>query len=89
MGKKTITISFDEEKLNALKMYLTQKNMQAEKELEKVLETLYAKTVPSGVREFIEMKYGTAPKPAEKSRKPKAVPSSAVGVSNRTDGDSV
>lgn len=43
MSKKTITISFDEEKLNALKMYLTQKNMQAEKELEKALETLYNK----------------------------------------------
>ena len=89
MSKKTITISFDEEKLNALKMYLGQKNTQAEKELEKALEMLYTKTVPAGVREFIEMKSGTVPKPAEKSRKPKAVPSSAVSVSNRTDGDSV
>lgn len=89
MGKKTITVSFDEEKLSALKMYLGQKNTQAEKELEKALETLYTKTVPAGVREFIEMKSGTAPKPAEKTRKPKAVPSSAVGVSNHTDGDSV
>lgn len=89
MSKKTITISFDEEKLNALKMYLGQKNTQAEKELEKALETLYTKTVPAGVREFIKMKSCTAPKPAEKSQKPKAVPSSAVGVSNRTDGDSV
>lgn len=89
MGKKTITISFDEEKLNALKMYLGQKNMQAEKELEKALETLYTKTVPAGVREFIEMKSGTAPKPAEKSRKSKPSSVSAVGVSNRTDGDSI
>lgn len=89
MSKKTITISFDEEKLNALKMYLGQKNTQAEKELEKALEMLYTKTVPAGVREFIEMKSGTVPKPAEKSRKPKAALSSAVSVSNRTDGDSV
>ena len=89
MSKKAITISFDEEKLNALKMYLTQKNMQAEKELEKALETLYTKTVPAGVREFIEMKSGTAPKPAEKSQKPKAVPSSAVGVPSATGGDPV
>ena len=89
MGKKTINISFDEEKLNALKMYLTQKNMQAEKELEKALETLYNKTVPAGVRKFIEMKSGTAPKTVEKTRKLKALPSSVVGVSNRTDGDSV
>lgn len=89
MKKVTITVSFDEEKLNALKMYLMQKNMQAEKELEKALETLYTKTVPVGVREFIEMKSGTAQKPTEKSRKPKAAPSSAVGVSDQTDGDSI
>lgn len=87
MSKKTITISFDEEKLNALKMYLTQKNMQAEKELEKALETLYIKTVPFGVREFIDMKSGSVSKPADKSRKPK--PSSVVGVPNNVDGDSV
>lgn len=89
MGKKTITISFDEEKLNALKMYLTQKNMQTEKELEKALETIYTKTVPAGVREFIDMKSGNTPKPVEKSRKPKPSSISAVGVSNGTDGDSV
>lgn len=35
MKKTTITISFDEEKFSALKMYLAQKNMQAESELEK------------------------------------------------------
>ena len=35
MKKTTITISFDEEKLKALKMYLAQKKMQAENELEK------------------------------------------------------
>lgn len=85
MKKTTITISFDEEKINALKMYLAQKNMQAEQELEKALETLYAKTVPAGVREFIEMKSGNAPKPAEKSRKPKTVPSSAVGAENHQE----
>lgn len=89
MGKKTITISFDEEKLNALKMYLGQKNTQAEKELEKALETLYTKTVPAGVREFIDMKSGSAPKSADKSRKSKPSSVSAVGVPKQTDGDSV
>lgn len=89
MKKASITISFDEEKLSALKMYLTQRGVQVESELERSLETLYTKTVPAGVREFIEMKSGTAPKTVEKTRKPKALPSSVVGVSNRTDGDSV
>lgn len=81
MKKATITLSFDEEKLSALKMYLAQKNAQVERELEKSIDALYAKTVPAGVREFIEMKSGaelaSAPKPP---RRPKPSPSSAVGA---------
>ena len=84
MKKTTITISFDEEKFSALKMYLAQKNMQAESELEKALETLYVKTVPAVVREFIDMKSGVEPASAPKSpRRPKPSPSSAVGVADQ------
>ena len=60
MKKSAITISFDEDKLSALRMYLSQKNATVESELEKMLDTLYSKTVPAGVRDFIEMKSGTA-----------------------------
>lgn len=70
MKKTSITISFDEEKLSALKMYLTQRGVQVESELERSLETLYTKTVPAGVREFIEMKSGNTPKPAPIVKKP-------------------
>lgn len=80
MKKTTITISFDEEKLSALKMYLTQRGVQVESELERSIETLYTKTVPAGVREFIEMKSGNAPKFAAPAKKPKHSPSSDVGV---------
>lgn len=84
MKKTTITISFDEEKLKALTMYLAQKNMQAESELEKALETLYVKTVPAVVREFIDMKSGTATGPAPKPpRRPKPSSSSAVGAADQ------
>lgn len=58
MKKTTITISFDEEKTAALKLYLKQKGMQMEDELAKAVETLYTKTVPSGVREFIDLRSG-------------------------------
>ena len=79
MKKATITISFDEEKLSALKMYLAQKNLNVESELERSLDALYVKNVPTGVRDFIEMKSGAAtiaPKP--KKSKPSSV--SAVGA---------
>ena len=79
MKKISVTISFDEEKLAALKMYLAQKNMQVESELELALSLLYTKTVPAGVRDFIEMKSGavtTTPKP----KKPTPSSVSAVGA---------
>lgn len=42
--------------MNALKLYLKQKEMNLDAELTKSLDTLFNKTVPSGVREFISMK---------------------------------
>ena len=40
MKKTTLTISFDEEKLSAMKMYLEQKQQTIEGELEKSLDAL-------------------------------------------------
>lgn len=80
MRKATITISYDEERLSALKMYLDQKNMKVEDELEKALESLYTKNVPAGVRDFLDMKSGTPAPAAPKQRKQKPSLSSAVGA---------
>lgn len=79
MKKTTLTLSYDEEKLNALKIYIGQKNTQVEDELFSALDVLYQKHVPSGVREYIDMRSGTAPVPVPKVRKTKS--SSAVGDS--------
>ena len=75
MKKTTFNISFDEDKASALVLYLSQKGTSTEAELEKALDTLYSKTVPAGVRDFIDMKSGTVsssavPKP-KKPRPPK------------------
>ena len=72
MKKTTFNISFDEDKASALVLYLSQKGTTAEAELEKALDALYSKTVPAGVRDFIDMKSGTASSSAvPKPRKPK------------------
>lgn len=52
MKKISVSVSYDEEKLSTLRLYLEQKGMQVEEELTKSLDTLYAKNVPTGVREF-------------------------------------
>ena len=76
MKKTTFNISFDEDKASALVLYLSQKGTSAEAELEKALDTLYSKTVPAGVRDFIDIKSGIASPPAvpkpKKPRSPKA-----------------
>lgn len=56
MKKETINISYDEEKLSAMKLYLEQKGTCLDNEVIKMLDTLFNKTVPSGVRDFISMK---------------------------------
>jgi len=58
MKKTTIGVAFDEEKTTATRLYMKQKNMNLEEELAKAMETIYTKNVPSGVREFIDMRTG-------------------------------
>lgn len=72
--KVPINFSYDEEKLNALKIYLTQKGVTLEDELEKATEVVYAKYVPQNVREFIDMRSGrVAPAPKRRKKEPVAV----------------
>lgn len=58
MKKTTIGVAFDEEKTTAARLYMKQKNMSLEEELAKAMETIYTRNVPSGVREFIDMRTG-------------------------------
>ena len=70
--KKTVTVSIDEVKLSALKLYLEKKGQTLEDELEKCVETLYLKSVPAGVRDYISLSMGN-------TEKKKKVISSGVG----------
>ena len=56
MSKINITIQFDEERLTALQLYASQKNVTVEGTLMQTMESLYVKTVPQSVRDFIAMK---------------------------------
>ncbi len=84
MKKITISISFDEEKLSALKLYLGQKEQSLETELTAAVENLYLKTVPANVRDFIDLRAGIE-KPAERKKKPK--PTSAAEAAPERGGD--
>ena len=83
MKKTTINISYDEEKLSALKIYLEQKGSQVEDELIKELDTLYSKNVPANVREYIDLRAGLG-KSTEKKKKPIS-PAMAEPVRDRSE----
>lgn len=78
MKKTTISVSYDEERLNTLKVYLSDRGMTVEEELAKNLDAMYVKFVPAQVRDFFAKRSGGAvEKPAPKGKKPK-LPDTAV-----------
>lgn len=68
MKQGTVTIKFDEEKLNAVKQYMEKKDADIDMELTDVMNKLYEKYVPQAVREYIESK-GNVPPAIKKSAK--------------------
>jgi len=61
MKKSTITMTYDEERLNAIRLFLMQKNLDLDTELEGFFDSLFKKIVPPDVRRFLEMKDGSTP----------------------------
>ena len=72
MKKINLTVSYEEEKVKALRWYLEQKGTKLEDELVKAVDTLFNKNVPANVRNYI-CKDEDAPPAAEapKPKKPK------------------
>ncbi len=53
--KNIVTISLDDRKVMALKMYLSEKKSSLDEEISKYAEQLYNKVVPQNVRDYIDM----------------------------------
>lgn len=69
MKNTNITISYDEEKLKALKRYLLRKDLSLEEELKKTMEKLYSRHVPAAVQDYIEESQGVGKIPEHKQNK--------------------
>ena len=66
MKTTNIQFTYDEEKLDALKVFLEEKNKTLDGELTAMMDSLYERTVPQKVQLFIEKKNRTdlgKPKP--------------------------
>nr|WP_294039108.1 DUF6103 family protein [uncultured Ruminococcus sp.] len=70
MKKVGVSILYDDEKLNAIRLYMSQRDLNFKEELEKSVDSLYAKYVPANVREFIDMKGSQVKPPKPKKPKP-------------------
>lgn len=71
MKKVNITIAFDDEKLDALEFSLRKENASVQVKMDEALKSLYEKTVPEPVREYLESKAAPAPKPRRPPKPPK------------------
>lgn len=56
MKKTSVSIMYDDEKLNAIRLYMSQRDLDFKEELEKSVDSLYTKYVPANVREFIDIR---------------------------------
>ena len=58
MKQTNIQFDYDAEKLEAIRLFLAQKDGTVEASLENFMEQLYVKNVPANVREYIAMRSG-------------------------------
>lgn len=71
MKQVNLTITFDEEKLSALRRYMGKKELDLDKEMTDALVKLYEKYVPAPVREYIDESDAPASSPLRPKRSPK------------------
>ncbi len=56
MKKVTVQIVYDDERFQTLQIYLKQKSISLDDELQKAMDALYKKHVPVGVRRYFAMR---------------------------------
>ena len=72
MKKVSVTVQYDEEKLNTVKTILEKKGLNISDEMVQFIDRLYNKNAPSQVREFLELKKSLQKESAPKQNtKPK------------------
>ena len=63
MKKTNITLTFDDDKLDALEFSLRKEHSSVQSRMDDALKQLYEQAVPEAVREYLDSKAVPAPKP--------------------------
>ena len=74
MSKIEVTLTFDDEKLDALEFYLRKENGTVQKRMDEALRKLYEEMVPEAVREFVDRKAPPPPRPKRPAKPPAPKP---------------
>jgi hypothetical protein len=78
MEKVKLSLSIEDEKLEAMEIFLKKAGSSAQKKMEEALKNLYEEVVPEPVREFVDAKAGGKPKRPTPPPKPKPDPKPKV-----------
>ena len=68
MKKTNITLTFDDDKLDALEFSLRKEHSSVQSRMDDALKQLYEQAVPEAVREYLDSKAVPAPKPLLRKR---------------------
>ena len=86
MSKIEVTLTFDDEKLEALEFYLRKENSTVQKRMDEALRKLYEEMVPEAVREFVDRKASPPPRP-KRPAKPSAPKPTPLATDNKKEDD--
>jgi hypothetical protein len=73
MKNSTLTIEFEQAKLDALRYFAEQREVTLQAELDAFLTKLYEKYVPEPTRKFIESRPPEPPRPKRSSNPPRSL----------------
>ena len=88
MSKIEVTLTFDDEKLEALEFYLRKENGTVQKRMDEALRKLYEEMVPEEVREFVDRKTPPPPRPKRPAKPPAPKPAPSATDNKKEDDDS-
>jgi len=86
MKKTTIQISFDTEKLDALRQYMTGKETEINTEMEDALAKIYRRVVPREVQNFLEMREARDAKKLARPVRQNTPRTASGGMNNGQEG---
>ena len=83
MNKTELTISIEEEKLEAISSWLKKENATVQKKMDEALRELYEQTVPEAVREYLERKAAPTRERPKRPAKSNSAPATPAGTEER------